>query len=109
MRIPFIALPLLVIEIENKNAGAPLPKIPTNKTVNHLLRGIIFRARIANGIEAKHEMLIRKHANSIAVKPSSDFLMRMYEVPQIAVSRPSKIQFWVLWCEGELDNVRISE
>ena len=91
--MPFTALPLLVIESENKNAGAPLPKIPTKSMVRYFCLGIVCKARIANGIATKPEMLMRKHANSMAVKPSSDFFIRMYEVPQIAVSNATRIQF----------------
>jgi len=93
LRIPFTALPLLVIESENKNAGAPLPKKPVAKTTQYFWRGIVLSARIARGSETKNEMLIRRQASSIAEKPTSDFLIRMYEVPHIKVSSASKIQF----------------
>ena len=93
LRIPLTALPLLVIESENKKAGAPLPKIPISRMVKYLLRSIVFNPYTANGSATKPEMPMRKHANSIAVKPVSDFFINIYEVPQITVSSASRIQF----------------
>ena len=76
-RMPFMALPLLVIESENRKAGAPLPKIPTNRIVEYLSREIVFKPRNAKGNATKPEIPTRKHANSMAVNQSSDFLMRI--------------------------------
>ena len=77
LRMPLTALPLLVIESENKKAGAPLPKMPTKSMVRYFCLGIVCKARIANGMATKPEMLMRKHANSIAVNPISDFFIRI--------------------------------
>lgn len=100
-----MALPLLVIDRENKKAGAPLPKMPTKKITEYLLRGIVFKPFIANGNATTHDILMRKQASSRAVKPSSDFLIRIYDVPHIIVSKASSIQFCTLWGEVEFDKV----
>ena len=97
MRIPLTALPLLVIDKANKKAGAPLPKTPTISRVGYLSRGIDERPFIASGKAHRHDMLIRRQASSIAVKPCNDFLISIYDEPQISVSRPSSIQFCALW------------
>jgi hypothetical protein len=67
--------------------------MPTKRITGYFLWGIFCRALTAIGNANKPEILTRIHANSIAVNPNSDFLIRIYEVPHIAVSSATKIQF----------------
>lgn len=94
--MPLIALPLCVIDSANRNAGAPLPNIPIRNTVKYLSRGTSLIALGRKGTENKNVTLMRRHANSKAVKAIRPFLIRMYEVPHITVSAVSSSQFWAL-------------
>lgn len=77
MMMPLIALPLFVMERANKKAGAPLPKIPVSKTTKYFSRGMVRNAQNKKGVDARNEMLTRKHANSIGEKRINPFLMRI--------------------------------
>lgn len=77
MRIPFKPLSLLVIAIENKIAGAPLPKIPTCKMVKYLSRGTVRKALTANGSDTRQDIEMRRLANSSGVNAISPFFISM--------------------------------
>lgn len=97
MIIPFKELLEWVMLRANKNAGAPLPKIPVCSTVKSLFLGTLFQPLNRNGIAHKNETEILKLANSTGVKAINPFLIRMYELPHITVSRNSSNQFCGLW------------
>lgn len=77
MSMPFKPLSLLVIAIENKMAGAPLPKIPTCKMVKYLWRGTVRNALTAKGNDTRQEIEMRRLANSSGVNAISPFFISM--------------------------------
>lgn len=77
----------------NRNAGNKMLIKPINNSVKYFSRGTVLNALKAMGKAQIHEMLMRRHAISIAVKPTSPFFIRMYDDPQIRVSANSNSQF----------------
>ena len=93
LRMPLTELSLFVIERAKRNAGIALLKSPTNSSVIYFSLGTNLMAPTATGKAQRPEIPIRKQVNSTGVKAINPFLIRIYEVPQINVSKPSSNQF----------------
>ena len=93
MSMPLTALSPLVSAKANRNAGKRMLIKPITISVKYFSLEMDLNALRATGKAQTNEMLIRKQAISIAVKPTSPFFIRMYDEPQIRVSSNSSIPF----------------